>query len=153
MGGGDSQDSGGQEAPQGTKWKRRVLLTQGQLGRGYTGRELVPGSHRCPRPALRTRSDLPCASLLLPRATLLQGSLPPRLLSGPGAAGVCVVDDFPSGPCCLALEQRPQLTEPAAHPAAQLPTGSPCRLAETTRGLLQASPAPVPSSATTSHRR
>lgn len=38
-GGGDSQDSGGQEASQGTKWKGRVLLTQGRWGRG---RALIP---------------------------------------------------------------------------------------------------------------
>lgn len=42
---GDSQDSGGHEVCQGTKWKGRGLVAQGQLGRAWLVKELIPRSH------------------------------------------------------------------------------------------------------------
>lgn len=59
---GDSQDNGRQEVS-GTKWKRRVLVSQGQLR--FMGRELSPESHRCLCPAL-CMGDLPHASFTPP---------------------------------------------------------------------------------------
>lgn len=43
--GGDSQDSGGHDVYQGTKWKRSEVAAQGWSRRGCVAKELIPRSH------------------------------------------------------------------------------------------------------------
>lgn len=43
---GDSQDGGGPDVYQGTKWKRREVAAQRRVRRGRRVEELIPKSHR-----------------------------------------------------------------------------------------------------------